>query len=189
MKYHVFYSNSIVNHITELSNRSNGINPCTNPTKDSFVAAINNDDGAIGMDILTTAGRAFKRLEGCCSSLSRLLHLNNHKRIMDIMRLSIGTTIPHPSYDSAVNSTNDVKLLESLVPPENLAKKLQNRYLISETFYFIFSFYFILTWILRNEIILCKIEYFSGTDFHSKTSTISVMQRKSRCMKIFGATH
>ena len=112
----------------EFSKQTYSINPCTNPTEDTYIAAIDNDDEAIGMDLVTTAGRKFKRIRGCCSSLSSILHVTNLKWVMEVMKLSIGTTVPHPSQYSTINSTNDIKLLESLYPPEILATKLQNRY-------------------------------------------------------------
>ena len=78
--------------------------------------------------IVARNARSLRKLEGCCKALSPLVDKNNLKTIMDVMRLSIGTTIPlSPRYSSS-NSTQDIKMLESLFPLDKLAIPLKTRY-------------------------------------------------------------
>ena len=82
------------------------------------------DNDVQNIDIITTKVRALERVEGCCSSLSPILQLENLKGIMDVMRLSIGTTIPQ----SFLNSTKGFEMLERLFPLEKLATEFEFRY-------------------------------------------------------------
>ena len=76
------------------------------------------------IDIITKKARVLERVEGSCSSLSPLLGLENLKDIMDVMRFSIGTTIPN----SYRNSTHGFEMLDMLFPLDKIADKLKHRY-------------------------------------------------------------
>ena len=83
------------------------------------------DNDIQNIDIITTKVRALERVEGCCSSLSPILQPKNLKGIMDVMRLSIGSTIPQ----SSLNSTNGFQMLERLFPLGKIATELKIRYI------------------------------------------------------------
>ena len=106
----------------------NSTNPCTSSSKDFFVMKIPDDDhGAVTIDMIITKARESKMIFGCCSLLSPLLQVENLKTIMDVMRLSIGTTIPlSPRYSSLNSSTKKETLLE-MFPLNHLASQLKNR--------------------------------------------------------------
>ena len=89
--------------------------------------AIGDDD--TDNDMVDTTGltimnlRRLKNVEGCCPSLSPLLHVKNLKWLMEVMRWSIGTTMPH----STQYSKGDFRLEHVMFPLEKLAIKLKDR--------------------------------------------------------------
>ena len=119
----------IINCFTELINVTESINPCTRSSKDFFVKPVEQDE-SFSTDIVTTIARSLRKIQGCCSSLSPLLKLDNLKMIMDVMRLSIGATIPLSPRYSYPNSTQDTKLLDALFPLDKLTVHLRNRYIV-----------------------------------------------------------
>ena len=92
------------------------------------------DDGVYTMDLITTNERKRKKINGCCSSLSPLLHVDRLKTIMDVMRFSIGATIPFSPRYASHNSTNNMKMVDMLYPHDKLAIELKNRYIHRECF-------------------------------------------------------
>ena len=80
------------------------------------------------IDEITKKTRVLQRVKGCCESLSPILELENLKDIMEVMRLSIGTTIPN----SYRNSTDGYEMLDmsnnKLFPLDKIASKLKYRY-------------------------------------------------------------
>ena len=80
------------------------------------------------MGSIHTNARVNERIEGCCSSLSPFLHVKNLKLIMNVMKLSIGTTLPQSSRYSFHNSTSPSKLLDSMFSLEKLAIPFKERY-------------------------------------------------------------
>ena len=79
--------------------------------------------------IVARNARSLRKLEGCCKALSPLIHKKNLKTIMNVMRLSIGSTIPRSPRYSSSNSTQDMKMFKSLFPLDKLAIPLKTRYI------------------------------------------------------------
>ena len=125
----MFYTTSFFILLTELSNRIGSINPCTNPKNDFVVMGIETDHNYQVIDEITKKARVLERVEGCCSSLSPILRSDNLKNIMDVMRFSIGTTIPN----SHRNSTDGFEMVDMsnnrLFPLDKIAAKLKYRYI------------------------------------------------------------
>ena len=119
-------SNQIIFFI-ELSNETHSINPCTSSNKDFYVIQWDNHE-VIGATMLTSIARSSWRIKGCCSALSPLLHVTKLKSIMDVMRLSVGGTIPLSPRYSDLNSTQVVPVLDMLFQLDKLGIQLRNRY-------------------------------------------------------------
>lgn len=115
--------NSVIN-LTEMVNITHSINPCTNPGKDSFIMEVDNN---VGSGLILNRANKLVKLKGCCSSLSPILQLDNLKMIMDVMRLSIGITIPRSSRYSNLSSSNVLKMLDKLFSLDKLAMQLKKR--------------------------------------------------------------
>ena len=121
----------------ESLNETHSINPCTDPRNDFFLIEKNDaepsissvhDDGAYSINLIPKKGSELEYVKGCCSSLSPILQLKNLEVLMDVMRLSIGTTIPHSSRYTNLSLTKSVNMIDGLFPLEDLAIKLENRY-------------------------------------------------------------
>ena len=122
----------------ESLNETHSINPCTGPRNDFFLIEKNDAEpsissvhhnGAYSFNLIPKKGSELEYLKGCCSTLSPILQLNNLKVLMDVMRLSIGTTIPHSPRYSNLSLTNSVNMIDMLFPLEDLAIELENRYI------------------------------------------------------------
>ena len=128
LMYHFHYNSHYLLEITELSNETYSINPCTNLDKDIYVMPVDIGDAAYTLDRITTNANSRKKIKGCCSLLSPLLQVENIKQIMDVMRMSIGATIPLSPRYSSLNSTHGIKILDVLLPPDQLESRLKDRY-------------------------------------------------------------
>ena len=104
------------------------INPCANPNTDFFVMKSDNEDQLVG-NKLTRRLKSLNRVEGCCETLEHNLRTEMWNIIMNLMKFSIGSTIPRsPEYGSKnFTQTNDDIAILRLQPRVKLL--LQERYL------------------------------------------------------------
>ena len=118
--------------IPEYSLHKEPINPCSEQGKDFSVikpslGSFNqeNEDDYSG---LQETYYRLKRVNGCCKDLNPFLSIQNLPQILNLMKYSIGMTIPQ----SPFNSNNRTKLLSEislLQPPQNLKAEMRKRYL------------------------------------------------------------
>ena len=102
-------------------------NPCVKEAKDFYVMRSSSDDKYAGYGKLRARGQSLERVAGCCNALNPLLEQKMSKTIMDLMKLSIGTTIPRsPKY---VGSSNGFEYKYPLLEPSTKLKRdLVTRY-------------------------------------------------------------
>ena len=85
------------------------------------------DEEYDGFGKLRARGKSLERVDGCCSSLMPILKALNTKLIMDLMKFSIGTTIPKSlKYNTypLETSSNGFPLYQ---PPDILKDSIEER--------------------------------------------------------------
>ena len=96
------------------------------PSTDFFVMKSDNEEQVVG-NKLTKRIKALTRVEGCCQTLEQILQTEKWKMVMNLMKFSIGSTIPRsPEYGSA-NFTERNDDLPILRLPPVLKELLQER--------------------------------------------------------------
>ena len=95
---------------------------------DFFVMKSDNEDQLVG-NKLTRRLKSLNRVEGCCETLEQNLQTEKWKIVMNLMKFSIGSTIPRsPKYGSKnFTQTNDDIAILRLQP--RVKELLQERYL------------------------------------------------------------
>ena len=120
IQMYVLYS-----HILEYIKEYESINPCYDPNKDFFMIKLNEEHSAY--DKLATRIMSLKRVEGCCKTIDQSLKTENLKTVMDLMKFSIGSTIPmSPQYGNLkfAKRNNNLPVLQLT---QMLRELLQNR--------------------------------------------------------------
>ena len=114
--------------ISDYRQEYESINPCVNPNMDFFVMKSDNEEQLVG-NKLTRRLKSLIRVEGCCETLEQNLQTEKWKIIMNLMKFSIGSTIPRsPEYGSKnFTQTNDDIAILRLQP--RVKELLQERYL------------------------------------------------------------
>ena len=114
--------------ISDYRQEYESINPSTNQNMDFFVMKSDNEDQLVG-NKLTRRLKSLNRVEGCCETLEQNLQTEKWKIVMNLMKFSIGSTIPRsPKYGSKnFTQTNDDIAILRLQP--RVKELLQERYL------------------------------------------------------------
>ena len=86
-----------------------------------------NEDSAY--DKLATRILSLTRVEGCCQTLEQSLKTTNLNTIMNLMKFSIGSTIPKSPQYGKINFAKGDHELPVLQLPPMLKELLQNRYM------------------------------------------------------------
>ena len=126
MCFDLLYCKSYYVDISDSRQEYESINPCANPTMDFFVMKSDNEEQIVG-NKLTRRLKSLNRVEGCCKTLEQNLQTEKWKTIMNLMKFSIGSTIPSsPEYGSKnfTQANNDLPILR--LPPR-LKELLQKR--------------------------------------------------------------
>ena len=128
MCFDALYCISSYIHISDYRQQYASINPCANSNMDFFVMKSDNEEQLVG-NKLTRRLKSLNRVEGCCETLEQNLQTEKWKIIMNLMKFSIGSTIPRsPEYGSKnFTQTNDDIAILRLQP--RVKELLQERYL------------------------------------------------------------
>ena len=122
--------------LAEFSYRKHLNNPCSDAMKDFFIMRSSEDKEYNSFGKLRARGKSLERVDGCCSALVPILGTQNLKLIMDLMKFSIGTTIPQsPKYNKYPLEMSS-KAFPLFQPPSRLKRMIENRY-----FQYILSFF------------------------------------------------
>ena len=122
------YFTSSHNYISDYLQGYESINPCEDPNKDFFVMKSDDEEQLVG-NKLTRRLKSLNRVEGCCQTLELSLQTEKLKTIMNLVKFSIGSTIPRsPEYNN-INFTQTNEDLSILRLQPRLKDLLQKRYL------------------------------------------------------------
>ena len=112
--------------ILEYRQEYQSINPCVDASMDFFVMKSDNEEQIVGNN-LTRRIKSLNRVEGCCRTLELSLQTERWRIVMNLMKFSIGSTIPRsPEYGSKnYTQTNDDIHILRLQP--RLKELLQER--------------------------------------------------------------
>ena len=100
-------------------------NPCTDPSKDFYV--METKKPSFLFNTLTSKIESLTRVQGCCKALKQLVPIKNAKPIMNLMKFSIGSTIPKSPRYGRINFTAIDDHLFFLHPTSRLKELLMNR--------------------------------------------------------------
>ena len=100
-------------------------NPCTDPSKDFYV--METKKPSFLFNTLTSKIESLTRIQGCCKALKPLVPIENTKQIMNLMKFSIGSTIPKSPRYGRINFTAIDDHLFFLHPSSRLKELLMNR--------------------------------------------------------------
>ena len=115
--------------ISDYRQEYQSINPCADTATDFFVMKSDNEEQLVGSK-LTRRLKSLNRVEGCCETLEQNLQTEKWEIIMNLMKFSIGSTIPRSPEYSGENFTQTNDDLPILRLPPILKELLQERYLV-----------------------------------------------------------
>ena len=94
-------------------------NPCTGLSKDFYI--METKKSSFMYNTLTSKLESRTRVQGCCKSLKQLVPIRNAKAIMNLMKFSIGSTIPKSPRYGRLNFT----AIDDRLPLLRLTSKLK----------------------------------------------------------------
>ena len=100
-------------------------NPCTGLSMDFYI--METKKSSFIYNTLTSTLESRTRVQGCCKTLKQLVPIKNAKAIMNLMKFSIGSTIPKSPRYGSINFTAIDDRLPLLHLTSKLKELLMNR--------------------------------------------------------------
>ena len=100
-------------------------NPCSSLSKDFYI--METKKSSFIYNTLTSTLESRTRVQGCCKTLKQLVPIRNAKAIMNLMKFSIGSTIPKSPRYGRLNFTAIDDHLPFLHLTSKLKELLMNR--------------------------------------------------------------